>query len=124
MEMIKQRRSKDCGAACIAMIAGVEYERAYAALYKWEKPWAADIDAMKTALKRLGIKSAKQRQSVFGKPEKYLGETFDALLFSNHRKSANEGHWIVWDSKNQRYLDPLPKPYKNPRIHSYLKIFR
>ena len=124
MKEIKQKGSKDCGAACIAMIAEVKYERAYAALYKWDKPWAADFSEMKRALKRLKIKTSPSLQSCFGNPDDHLTTKFDAIVRVNHRKAAKEGHWVVWDSQASKFLDPLKKPYKKLRVHAYIKIVR
>ena len=35
-------------------------------------------------------------------------------------------HWIVWDAKSKKTLDPKKKPYKIPpaKIKSYLPVWR
>jgi len=124
MRTIKQRTNCDCGAACLAMIARVPYDTAFWALYGKGPAHATTVDDMKQAFLKLGVRAAGRRQSFFGRRWDALSLPFDALLYCNYRSSTNSAHWTVWDSKAKTIRDPLKKPYKRPRIHSYLRVQR
>lgn len=78
----------------------------------------ADI---RRALKRFGLRSAR-RLIRFGRetPDpKYILK--NAILKVNRRKNGS-WHWMVWDAKRRRLLDPQKPAYKRPRLSSFLTI--
>ena len=123
MKRVLQENDEGCGVACVAMLAGVSYWEARVAVFG-KRPrvvhstHTADI---RRALKRFGLRSAKRLIS-FGRetPEpKNIG--INAILKVNRRKNGT-WHWIVWDSKRKRLLDPQRPAYKRPRLSSFLAI--
>jgi len=124
MKTVKQRGTRDCGAACIAMLASVSYERGFGALYGHKEPYATKTEHIRKALRKLGFRTSRKRVSLFGRRHSEVRLPFNALIYCNYRTAADEAHWIVWDARARKFRDPLRRPYKRPRVHSYLKVFR
>jgi hypothetical protein len=105
MRRVKQKSKTDCGVACFATLAGVSYTQAKRALFgeNHEGPCYTQTDQMRNALKEFGvILSEKLVRCVY--PE-HLNR--DALIRTN--VLSNEmWHWVVWDARRQKILDPLP----------------
>lgn len=115
MELIWQRTKTDCGVACVAMVAGVTYEEAEAAFDfpKRQRHRRTDMWDVYRALRKLGKK-----------PEKRLvpgpANGTNAVLKCNRGRrrtvvNVRRWHWCVWDSAQQRVLDPagnggVPRP--------------
>ena len=106
MRTIKQRGNKDCGAACVAMLARVPYRLASQALYQGDLPFATQTLDIKRSLERLGVRTAAKRVSFFGRSYRDIDLPFDALIYCNYRMAADEAHWIVCDSRSKRLRDP------------------
>ena len=50
----------------------------------------------------------------------------DAVLNVWRREGAplSESHWVVWDVRKRKFLDPLPVPYQRLRVSAYLPVKR
>jgi ABC-type bacteriocin/lantibiotic exporter with double-glycine peptidase domain len=58
MRRVKQRDNKDCGVACVAMLADISYESAFDKVYENGKVDHTEICDLKRALVSLGLKTA------------------------------------------------------------------
>ena len=105
MRLVKQRTKNDCGIAALAMIAGVEYAIAHAALFgpDHEGPTWTDKDDMIRGAAILGV-TLSDRLVRCVHPENL---NCDALVRTNPLATGN-WHWVVWDSGRRKILDPLP----------------
>ena len=54
----------------------------------------------------------------------YRNLTCDAVLKVWPRRNGRDWHWVVWDARRRRVLDPLPEPYKHIKAISYLPVTR
>jgi hypothetical protein len=117
--LVHQRRGADCGVACVAMVAGTDYERALAAFLDFgcSGRWT-DVQALRRALIRVGVRCGDRLIPATGKtPPEHLG---DAIWRVN--QIGRRWHWVVWDSQEQRILDPMRSPRKRYRVASRLPI--
>ena len=53
---------------------------------------------------------------------KYEDLEDNAILKVNPRRGGAEWHWVVWDAKRRRLLDPRDPPYKRISACSYLRV--
>ena len=116
MKRIIQKTAEDCGAACVAMLAGVSLKQAYQAVYGDQPGGLTHTRDLRDALIRLGKRPAARLRAV---PKGgYRDIEGCALLKVNPR--GIEWHWVVWDGK--RIIDPGDPPYKRYRAISYLAV--
>lgn len=105
---ISQKYINDCGVACVAMIAGVKYEEAFAAL-----GFVEDGGAFYTTRKQL-----TRALQYFGVAvERKLFRSWDeipgrAIVAVNHRCNRRNFHWVVFTGK--AVLDPNRKRKDSP----------
>jgi ABC-type bacteriocin/lantibiotic exporter with double-glycine peptidase domain len=120
-----QKTKIECGVACVAMLANVSYKKAREALFgdgEVDRTWPID---MRRALVALGLNPAKRltplRATLFKDRIRRI-ESLDnnALVWTNETKK--ESHWVVWDARRKKILDPLEPPYKRLRPKSYLTV--
>ncbi|MGO9005103.1 MAG: hypothetical protein ACLQB4_04975 [Beijerinckiaceae bacterium] len=99
----------DCGIACVAMLAGVRYSKALEAFD--DKSSAAKngnfAPALRDALIRLGRRPSRRLVKFRG----YSVLEYDAILKVNLYNNGAEWHWVAWDAKRKRILDPWEPPY-------------
>ena len=121
MELIKQRTpDKDCGVACLAMIAGVSYEDAMVALHKDAKPRRTLLNELVAASTLLEVKLEPQLIPLLGDHIETLSGS--ALVKTNITRDG--WHWVVWDAESKTVLDPKIKPYVRLRPVSYAPFER
>jgi ABC-type bacteriocin/lantibiotic exporter with double-glycine peptidase domain len=122
MERVKQKTGTDCGVACVAMVCGKDYDEVKAFIFPHGgRSMRTNKDQLIAALKHFGRKSARNLQSSGQINFTKIDWAFDAILKCNRQENGN-WHWIAWDGKQKRMLDPKEPPYKRPRVHSYLRI--
>jgi len=131
MRRIIQKDDCGCGAACIAMLAGITYNQAAKSLYGEEEVDYTKTSEIRITLQTYGLTLAKKRVPFLrGKTatglhraiqESKIELSFNAIVSTRPRRDGN-WHWVVWDSKRQRILDPY---YNNkmPKLYShYLQV--
>lgn len=100
VEFIEQRKKTDCGIACAAMLCGRLYGDVIAVSQalgiKCKKGLC--LDEMFEIFEEFG----KDYVEIFSLPKK--GRALVAVQWKNQELS---GHYIVWDSKRNQFLDPL-----------------
>jgi hypothetical protein len=102
MRRIQQKHPKnpkDCGVACVAMLAGCSYQQAFDAFNfaKDEKIFTTSSDNIVATLKRLGHFPSV---SVF---EKWRLIDGCAIVATSHKKNG-DWHWVAFDGKAM--IDP------------------
>lgn len=131
MKRVAQRSRYDCGAACVAMVAGVPYKKAHQLLYGDDGIDLTETRDLVLALEKSGIKLSKKRtpfrdangDRLASISEKQVDLNFDAILATKPRQTGI-WHWVVWDSSSRRILDPKSTPPKRWRYSHYLRVFR
>jgi hypothetical protein len=118
MRRIKQRVGTDCGIACVAMIAGRDYQNAKRAFGSGRVKRTGKKD-LQSALRALGLRTGARLVRCGGN---YRNLPFRAILKTNVTGDG-DWHWIVWDPKSCKTLDPLPHPYRKPKVVSYLRVY-
>jgi hypothetical protein len=117
MRRVKQRTEAGCGIACVAMVAGVSYAQAKAAMPEWADRIGTSRKDMRRALAHFGIRT-KAPEPIRGRDVRSL--PFDAVLlgFSGDHYWM---HWMVWDHGRRRPLDPCdpPGPF---RCTSFIRV--
>jgi hypothetical protein len=106
MRRIQQRNESDCGVACVAMLADVSYEKAYAAVYGNGRRGLTSSGKLAAALRKLG-RPPLARRMVPKRRTTLASLPHDALL-KVQPSACSTKHWIIWDHKRQIKLDPYP----------------
>ena len=109
MRIVKQRHLLGCGPACLATITGLSYKRALDLIHPIRKQLTAeerrDPLTVNTppCLLMAGIRSAGLRaKKTYGRsPDEFVRPTI-----VNIRWATGNFHWVVYDPKTRRYLDP------------------
>ena len=120
IKALRQRKSTDCGIACVAMLANCFYSDAKRTLFPngpGKNGYVTTKDQMRMALLQLGVITSRR----LVRCGRDISLTRDALLATNYRSSDDEWHWAVWDSKRKKILDPY---YKRTRPFSQLTVLR
>ena len=118
MEIVKQQKPYDCGVPCIAMLAGINYTRAW----KIAEPYMSDTE---------GRIPFQNFQPIFHKLN-FTTNTFSSLP-KNHknngiceitymRNGKQNWHYIVWDATKQIFLDPNKSPNKEFTIIGFTEV--
>lgn len=123
---IVQRSDSDCGVCVVQLLAGVTYEEALAAVFPRKVPepnrrWTSSRQ-LALALGRFGVKCDRRARPLFGKSYRLLEH--DAILVTDKDPGTGCWHWIVWDWKRKRVIDPAKKKKTRWRVTSYLKVYR
>ena len=107
------------------MIAGVGYTVAEEA-FDLDRPITyTGTKHIKQALQRLGVQTGYRTILLENRDYSELDQ--DAILKTKPRNSDGNWHWMVWDSKRSKLLDPRkPAKDRNNRysIVAYLTIIR
>lgn len=119
MRLIRQRNEKDCGVACVAMLAGVSYPNAKKMIFGTETAGLVGASDVRSALEAFGHVPGRSLTPLRGRDYRTLPGP--AILKVNPRANG-EWHWIVWNGK--RVLDPKKKPYllSNLRPVAYMTV--
>jgi hypothetical protein len=123
MKRVSQLHPDGCGVACVAMIAGVGYHEARKTFHKDEKTGQSTTD-VRQALAKFDVACA--RRLVRLPSGHYRNLKQDAILRTRTR-SDGDSHWIVWDAKRKKFLDPEPNKevrYAKPPVTSFLAVRR
>ena len=126
MRRIVQRFKTDCGIACVAMIAGVPYHRAFDALgfTKSMPNFFTDTDGVRIVLEEFGLRVAPRMLRIPNNRKDYVRIGSSGILASAMRKNG-VNHWLVYDHLRDRILDPRDPPYSDRlRLTSILKVWR
>ncbi len=102
------------------MIAGISYKEAKAKMPDECERNGTTSAQLRAALTAFGI-STSEKRSLRGKD--FHSFSCDAVL---HGWAEDEWHWVVWESKRQRVLDPYEPPLGDPPLifecKSFIKI--
>lgn len=104
MRRVVQENNSDCGVACVAMLAGVEYDEAYKAVYGKGRKGLTSSGKLRAALTKLGRPPVEGRMVSKGRTT-LKSLPHDALL-KVQPLTCSTKHWVVWDKKRQKKLDP------------------
>lgn len=131
MERVTQRKSNDCGVACVAMIiqryagcpASSAYDAAKAVLFGLDAANYTDVSDLRRGLRSFGIEIGHRRVSFTKVNSTDMGLDFDAIIGTKPGKTGN-WHWLIWDATNSILLDPNPNKQSNGHrsAHHYLEI--
>lgn len=98
VEYVPQRKKKDCGIACLAMLTGVLYDTIIDAYPHLKR-------------KRIGLYEDEMLEILedFGYSCDEIGSlpARSTALVAVDWKENDAGHYIVWDAKRKQFLDPL-----------------
>ncbi len=117
--------SNTCGQTCVAMLARVSYEKVISVMGRGR----TNTRKVREGLRKFGLKSDKLTQFRGNREYKHYKKlNFDALLKLKDSEAHKDGnwHWIVWDAKRKKKLDPQDPAYKVPpaRIISFIRVRR
>ena len=131
MERVTQKKSNDCGVACVAMIiqryagcpAPSAYDAAKALMFGLNPAGYTDVRDLRRGLRSFGIEIGHRRVTFKKVSSQDMGLTFDAIIGTKPGKIGN-WHWLVWDAKNRVLLDPNSKKQSNGHRspHHYIEI--
>ncbi len=123
MRLIRQRDTTGCGLACVAMIGGITYRQAKQLIFPnataKQRSFSTTKEQLQEALRGLGFQVADRLVRV---PRDISRLRPSAILKVNVKAGGSAWHWIVWDHKRQRILDPRVPPFRRLRIMSGLLI--
>ena len=107
--MIKMPKPKSCSVCCIAMLTDKSFDEAIDLCFKeTPKDFSMDFDAMEAALNKGKLKTIRLEKT----PEVFTKNT----LIECRHKIKRYWHYIVYDTEQQTFLDPIPNP---PPISEY-----
>jgi hypothetical protein len=105
LKRIIQKHDNSCGQTCVAMMARVAYEdvidfmgRSY-----------TDTRKVRNGLQKFGLRSARRLVPFRGNKKygDYKDLPADAILkLVSSRHRGGTFHWVVWDAKRKKILDP------------------
>ena len=103
------------------MIAGISYEAAKDAVFpnrtERKRSFTTDTGALRDALRGLGIPVAEKCIRVTDKAQLKR----DALLQVN-RRPTGAFHWVLWDLRRWRILDPGVPPCERLEVYAALLV--
>jgi hypothetical protein len=89
------------------MLAGVSYEESLKAVYGKRRKGLTSSGKLRAALAKLGRPPVDRRMVSKGRTT-LKSLPHDALL-KVQPLTCSTKHWVVWDKKRQRKLDPYPE---------------
>jgi hypothetical protein len=106
MKRIFQIDEDGCGVACVAMLAGVSYKMALTKMFGDRHVTPTTTKQIRKELRKFGLFSARKLVRSI-KWRHYTELRQDAILKVKIPKRSGAGwHWIVWDAKRGKFLDP------------------
>lgn len=120
MQLVHQVDRIGCGIACVAMLTGTTYARVRSEMFGAGPVDYTDVSDLQTVLRKLGYRPAERLVRTSRKPV-HLKE--NAIVKVN-RRSDGSWHWVVWDARRAKILDPKTPPYSEARLRfcSYLIV--
>jgi hypothetical protein len=124
---LKQRHDNSCGQTCVAMLAMLPDAEE---VIEYMGKGRTNTRKIRKGLRKFGLKSAKrlERFRRNGDYHSYKELDVDAVLKLVDPKIHRPGtyHWVVWDSKRRKRLDPQRPRYKVPpaKITAFLRVWR
>ena len=121
MKLVKQRDENGCGLACVAMVAG----RPYSAIRKIlgsDEVGPTQLRKLRQIMRQHGIAAGERMIPLRSRTPFEL--PFDALIKMNPRRNGREWHWVIWDHRRRRILDPKVPPYKRWKFVSFVRLHR
>lgn len=117
VEFIQQKGKSDCGVACVAMLVGCLYDSAKMFFKDFGKSIRGGLypEDMFEVLEEIGFNNNEMRQ---------LPQTGKALVAVQWKKEGLSGHYIVWDSRRKKFLDPLHGVFGKNELTKYAYIER
>ena len=122
MRRIRQKDDEGCGVACAAMLSGQSYAFVRKLMFAEKEVRATSTKELIAALAAIGCRPATRLVPL--RSRGYRDLEFDAVLKIWPRQNNRNWHWVVWDFRRKRVIDPLEPPYKRVRAISYLKVLR
>jgi hypothetical protein len=124
MRHVFQLDDDGCGVACLAMIAGVSYRKALKCMFGDQKVVKTETKDLRRALHRFAI-GCSSRLIRSTRQCHYRNLEQDAILKTRTR-SDGDWHWIVWDAKRKKFLDPEGEDdgYVRPPVSSFFLVKR
>ena len=125
MRRVRQRHRHDCGVAVVAILANVSYEIALDAVFpgrKKPRELRTTGQRLARALKKFGLRCDGKTKFLLGRSYRDLGH--DAILIVDRNPDTWLWHWVVWDHKRRRVIDPYWRPKKRPSCFGYLAVYR
>jgi hypothetical protein len=126
LERIVQQHDNSCGQSCVAMLARVTYND----VIDFMGRNYTETRDIRNGLREFGLKSARRLTQFRGNKHihDYKELKHDAMLKLVNPRTHRSGsfHWVVWDARRRKILDPQHPRYKIPpaRITSFLKVWR
>ena len=120
MRRVKQLDEDGCGLACVAMLTA----RTYPAVRKDfpDKINGTHLRDLRAIMRHYGVKCGERLIPL--RTRKPSDLPFDALIKINPRVGGKEWHWVIWDQRRRRILDPKVPPYKRRKCISYVRLRR
>lgn len=123
MRRVVQEDENGCGVACVAMLAGVNYQAARVKMFPRRGGYTNTAD-LRRALRKFKLKCAPRmvtfRSSGFRNYKDLPTDAILKLIAPTHPPGV--WHWVVWDARRKCLLDPRKRPYRRFRITSYLAV--
>jgi len=118
MRRVQQLDDDGCGLACVAMVTGKTYPSI-------RRDYPDGVDG--THLRHLRRLLRKHRagcgdRMIPLRTRQPSDLPFDAIIKINPRQDGKEWHWVIWDHRRRRILDPKNPPYKRLRYVSYVRV--
>src|SRR5687768_2221892 len=103
MRLVRQLDEYGCGLACVAMITGRSYSAIREALGD-DEVGPTQLSDLKEVMRRHRIRCGERLVPL--RTRSPMDLPFDALLKVNPRRAGREWHWVIWDHRRKRILDP------------------
>lgn len=117
MRRVFQNGEEECGAACVAMLAGVTLAEAREHFPAPCQTKGATIAELRAAALSFGVETDARRPILNRNFKEF---DFDAVLLGT---LGGDPHWSVWYAKDRKRLDPYKEAGKWEWIcRSYLKV--
>ena len=106
LKHVAQGDSYGCAIACVAVVAGLTYERARAEMFPRRREFVnghalrADEDQIRAALDRLGFKTSTVTNLAVNR-----GPVIVSFAWNPERRGGCR-HAVVWDPFARRFIDP------------------
>ena len=124
MKSVLQDDDHGCGMACVAMVTGLDYGTVCRKLFGKSRGSYTNTADLKRALKLAGIRCGDRLIRLKSSETSADIKTDAIFKIRPQNRKTGSWHWVVWDAKKGVFRDPSKKPYKKPRLYSYLPVQR
>ena len=125
MRRVSQLHPDGCGVACVAMIVGVSFNEARRCMFGHQEITTTRTRDIRKALREFGIASSRLVRST--PRTRYFRNLEQDAILKTRSRSDNDWHWIVWDGKHKKLLDPEKNKddrYVRPPVTSFIAVRR